>query len=220
MGPVVQMCALPQRSMFDKIHTPTSNQMVNLTQGTGARRSATRRRHQSAPPGIGLTIAIAAISGVVCWFWLVSGRANPPDPSAPNVSDLTEVEKDDIAGALTTMNLPGDVAALVREAKDDGCRRPIAWVTLVSAPGEPPSRIRLISGDYFSPLFEVSATPVRVALPFPAPYETGHGVLTAIDVGGSAAIALRPAWRVSARDGNTTRPVFWHPVNKCSPRNG
>ena len=29
---------------------------------------------------------------------------------------------------------------------DGGCRRPVAWVSLVSAPGEPPSQIRLISG--------------------------------------------------------------------------
>jgi hypothetical protein len=191
-----------------------------MTQDTEARRSAPRRKNRSAPPGIGLTIAIAVISGVVCWFWLASGRANPPNPAAPNVSELTEVDEPDIADALTTMSSPNAVLAQFRQSQDGSCRRPIAWVSLVSAPGEPPSHIRLISGSYYSPNFEVSATPVRVAIPYPAPYETGHGVLTAIDVGGSATVALLPAWRVSAQDEKTSRAVIWHPVKSCNPRNG
>jgi hypothetical protein len=193
--------------------------MPDMTQDTEARRSAPRRKNQGALPGIGLTTAIAVISGVVCWFWLASGRANPLKPTAPNVSDLTEVEEPEVAGALTTMNPSNTVRAQFREGKENGCRRPLAWVSLVSAPGEPPSRIRLISGTYYSPIYEVSAAPVRVALPFPAPYERGHGALTAIDVGGSATISLLPAWRVSAQDGKTTHAVTWHPVKSCSPRN-
>jgi hypothetical protein len=190
-----------------------------MTQDTEARRSAARRKNHGPSPGIGLTIAIAVISGIVCWFWLGSGRANPLNPTAPNVSDLTEVEEGEVAGALTTMNLPNSALPQFREGKDGGCRRPLAWVSLVSAPGEAPSRVRLISGTYYSPVFEVSAKPVRVALPFPAPYETGQGTLTAIDVGGSATISLLPAWRVSTQDGKTTRAVTWYPAKHCSPRN-
>jgi hypothetical protein len=167
---------------------------------------------------MGLAIAIAVISGVVCWFWLTLGRANPLKPTAPNVSDLTEVQEREVAGALSSMSLSNAELAQFREGKDGGCRQPLAWVSLVSAPGEPPSRIRLISGTYYSPVFEVSVKPVRVAIPFPAPYETGHGALTAIDVGGSANISLLPAWRVSAQDGKTTRTVTWNPVKTCSPR--
>jgi hypothetical protein len=190
-----------------------------MTQDRETGRAAPRRKNRSAAPGIGLTIAIAVISGVVYWFWLASGRANPLKPTAPNVSDLTQVEEREVAGALSTVNAPNAVLDQFREGKDGGCPQPLAWVSLVSAPGEPPGRIRLISGLYYSPVFEVSAIPVRVALPFPAPYETGHGALTAIDVGGSATISLLPAWRVSAQDGKTTRAVTWHPVKGCSPRN-
>jgi hypothetical protein len=132
---------------------------------------------------------------------------------------MTEVEEQEITGALTTMGLPNTALAQYREGKDGGCRQPVAWVSLVSTPGEPPSHIRLISGTYYSPVFEVAATPVRVALPFPAPYETGRGALTAIDVGGSATISLLPAWRISAQDGRATRVVTWDPVKSC-PRNG
>jgi hypothetical protein len=166
---------------------------------------------------MGLTIGIAVISGIMSWFWLGSGRANLP---APNMSELTEVPESDIPGALTTMGPPNPGLAQFREAQEGRCRRPLAWVSLQSVPGEPPSHIRLISGTYFSPVFEVTAVPVRVALPYPAPYETGHGVLTAIDVGGSATVALLPAWRVAAQDGRASRVVTWHPVNNCTPRNG
>ena len=203
---------------FHRAHTRTASIVVpDMTQETEASRSVPRRKNRSALPGIGLSIAIAVISGVVSWFWLASGRANL---LAPNVSELTEVEEGDIADALATTSLSKAGLAQFREAQDGSCRRPLAWVSLQSAPGEPPSHIRLISGTYFSPVFEVSAVPVRVALPYPAPYETGHGVLTAIDVGGSTTIALLPAWRVSAQDGRTTRVVTWHPVKNCSPRNG
>jgi hypothetical protein len=191
-----------------------------MTQDTEAKRSSSRRKKRSAPPGIGLAIAIAVIAGVVCLFWLTSGSANSLKPAAPNVSELAEVEDSDIAGALATMSLSNAVLAQFREGQDGNCRRPLAWVTLVAAPGEPPSHVRLISGTYFSPNFEVSATPVRVALPYPTPYESGHGVLTAIDVGGDASIALLPAWRVSAQSGETTRSVIWHPIKNCSTRNG
>jgi hypothetical protein len=190
-----------------------------MTQDTEARRSAAQRKDQRDPPGIGLSIAIAIICGVVCWFWLARGRADTP-PTAANISELREVEAPQVAGALTTLSLSNAARAEFQEGKDGRCRRPLAWVSLVSAPGEPPSRVRLISGTYYSPSFEVSATPVRVAIPFPAPYETGRGTLTVIDVGGSATISLLPAWRVSASDGRTTRAVTWHPVKKCTSRNG
>ncbi len=191
-----------------------------MTQSSQASRLAPRTKRQSGPPGVGLSIAVAIISGVVCWFWLVSGGANSPRSTAPNMSSLTEVEDAEVADALTTMSLPNAVRAQFRAAKDGTCPRPLAWVSLATPPGEPPSHIRLISGTYYSPVFEVSATPVRVALPFPAPYATGHGALTAIDVGGSATIALLPVWRVSAQDGRATRAVTSQPAKTCGPRHG
>ena len=195
----------------------------DMTQDTEARRSAPRRRQQSALPGIGPTVMIAVISGVVCWVWLAAGRANPAKSIAPNMSELTQLEDREIAGALTTINSPNALLARFREqeqGKEGGCRLPLASVSLVSAPGQPPGHIRLISGTYVSPVFEVSAAPVRVAIPFPAPYEIGHGILTAMGDGGSATIALLPAWRVSAADGKTTHAVTWTPVKNCGPRNG
>jgi hypothetical protein len=191
--------------------------LPDMTQETEARRSALQRRSRGATPGTGSALAIAVISGIICWFWLGAGRANPFKPAVPDGSNLTEVAESEVAGASTTMSLSNAALAQFREAKDGSCRRPLAWVSLESAPGEPPSRIRLISGTYYSPVFEVSAVPVRVAIPFPAPYEAGRGLLTVLDVGGSATISLLPAWRVSAQDGKTTHVVTWHPVKSCTP---
>ncbi len=189
-----------------------------MTQDTQAKRAAPRLKSQKALPGLGLLITIVIISGAVCWYWLAEGPGSAK-PMTPNVSSLKEVEARDIAPALTTMNMPNALLAKYQDGKE-GCRQPLAWVSLVSAPGEPPGKIRLISGTYVSPIFEVSATPVRVAIPYPAPYETGRGVLTAVDVGGSAMVALLPAWHVSAQEGKITRPVTWTPVKNCSVRNG
>jgi hypothetical protein len=44
------------------------------------------------------------------------------------------------------MGLPNTALAEFREGKGGGCRRPVGWVSLVSAPGEPPGHIRFISG--------------------------------------------------------------------------
>jgi len=165
-------------------------------------------------------VAMAVVSGVVWWFWLASGRADSAKSGPATISALTEVTEQDIADALTTMAPSNGPLARFQATKDGTCRQPLAWVSLVSLPGEPPSQIRLISGSYYSPVIAVSATPVRVAIPYPKPYETGRGELTAVDVGGSATIALLPAWRVSAADGKTTREVVWHPVERCSHSNG
>jgi len=189
-----------------------------MTQDTQAKRATPRLKSQKAPPGAGLVIAIVIISGVVCWYWLANGIGSA-NPLPPNESSLKEVEAQDIAPALTTLSVPSASLGKYQEGKD-GCRQPLAWVSLVSAPGESPGHIRLISGTYVSPVFEVSAKPVRVAIPYPAPYETGRGVLTVLDAGGSAMVALLPAWHVSAQDGKVTRPVTWTPVKNCSVRNG
>jgi len=189
-----------------------------MTQGTEAQYAAPRRQSASAPPGLGLATAIAVIVGTLGGWWLASGRSQPPEPDEPDVSALQEVVEPEVMDALGTMNLSDAAIAQFREGKPRGCRRPLAWVAVASLPGASPSRIRLISGNYYSPVFEVTATPVRVALPFPAPYETGHGTLTAIEVGGSASVSLLPAWRVAAQDGKLTRTVRWHPLQKCQSR--
>jgi len=55
---------------------------------------------------------------------------------------------------------------------------------------------------------------VRVAIPYPAPYEAGQGILSVL-LGGEATVALTPAWNISPKAGVTERAVTWQPSESC-----
>ncbi len=163
---------------------------------------------------------MAVLSGIVCWIWLLSGVARDarPDSGQYVISELAPVADQDLAGALTTM--AGSNAFLAQfKQRATGCPQPLAWVSVARLTGQPPGTVRLQSGNYLSPVFDLSDAPVRVAIPYPAPYETGYGKLTAMDAGGSAVVSLLPAWRVSTQDGGATHGVTWHPAKRCMQPN-
>ena len=83
------------------------------------------------------------------------------------------------------------------------------------SPGQPDGRIRLQSGSYFSPAFELTDRPVRVAVPYPAPYAAGRGTMAVLGATTSAIVALRPAWAVVAGRPAQTRNVTWQPSGRC-----
>jgi len=177
---------------------------------------------QSRLPGLWPAATVVLLSGIVGWVWLMSGAGTATTPEAGAqavVSELGQVDDRDVTGALTTMNGSNEFLAQFKQ-RTGACPLPLAWVSLALAPGQPATTIRLRSGTYFSPVFNLSNVPVRLAVPYPAPYETGHGTLTAMDVGGSAIIALLPAWHVSAQNGEATREVTWRIGSRCKPPNG
>jgi hypothetical protein len=169
-------------------------------------------------PGLWLATGIGLVVAILTWVLLGDvTTSSAPGATVVGVSQLAQVEDADLAEALTTMG--GDGAFLARFKKNaKECPSPLAWVSVVGSPGQPPSVIRLQSGTYFSPLFKISETPVRVAIPYPAPYETGHGALMA--VGASATIALQPAWHVNAPAGAVARNVIWRVIDRCGLKNG
>src|SRR6185312_988578 len=177
---------------------------------------------RSQVPGLWPAAMIALASGIACWFWLATnpGSANSPkNGGLAAASELAEVDDRDIAAALATMN--GSSAFLARfKGRAAGCPLPLAWVSLVRAPGQPPGTVRLRSGAYFSPVFTLTDTPQRVAIPYPGAYETGSGELMALSAGGRAIIALRPAWHVAAQSDDAMRRVTWHPANRCKTQGG
>ena len=59
------------------------------------------------------------------------------------------------------------MARLLKGTRDCGGR--LAWVTLSRSNDATAQMARLRSGNYFSPAFAVTKTPVRVAIPYPAP---------------------------------------------------
>jgi hypothetical protein len=184
--------------------------------------STARPTGQTRPPGLWPAGAIAVVSGVMCWSMLASGAliAKAPANGPPGASsELRQVDDQDVQAALTTMTLSSSVAVEIKDTATK-CKQPLAWLTLASEAGQQAVRVRLRSGAYLSPVFELSNVPVRVAIPFPGPYETGRGTLQAMHSGGGAAIALLPAWHVPLPDGASAHEVTWHPAPRCKQSNG
>jgi hypothetical protein len=189
----------------------------DISAGQGSTSADATSASQGAVPGLWPAAIIAILCAVVSWTWLATGLTTATAPSSNDdvaASELAQVNDQDIDGALTT--LVGDAAFMAQfKKRADGCQRPLAWVSLARGSAQAPARIRLQSGSYYSPVFTVTDAPVRVAIPYPALYEAGRGALTAFDVGGSAIVALLPAWRVSGQNAGITHQVLWHPNKRC-----
>ena len=195
-----------------------------MMQETEARRSTAGGQvdDQRGIPGVLPAAAVAMLSGVLCWIWLVSGAGTAmtsAGDAAAVASELAQVDDQDVGAALTTME--GPTAFLARfKSRTAGCPEPLAWVTVARAPGQPAGTVRLGSGTYFSPVFDLSDAPVRIAIPYPGPYDAGHGTLTVMSAGGRAMVALRPAWQVPTQGGAASREVIWHPSDRCKSSHG
>lgn len=171
-------------------------------------------------PGLLSAVAVAVLSGVLFWTWLSSraGMNATRGSGTAVVSELAPVNRRDLNAALTTMD--GSDAFLARFKNDArGCPQPLAWVSVALAPGQPPGTVRLQSGAYFSPTFTLTSVPLRVAIPYPAPYETGYGRLSIMHTGGTGLIALRPTWYALADHSVMTRDVTWHHGDRCKSAN-
>jgi hypothetical protein len=162
------------------------------------------------------------MSGIVCWIWLTSAgmtAAPPASGTATITSEVAQVADQDVTAALTTMN--GSLSFLTQfRQRTGGCPLPLAWVSVARVPGQPSGTVRFRSGTYFPPVFDLSDIPQRVALPYPGPYETGHGALTVMNAGGGAIVALTPALQVSTQSSNATRAVTWPVNNRCRSPGG
>jgi hypothetical protein len=189
----------------------------DLSAPSGLATGTDAHAHAGAVPGVWPAIAMAALFALGSGGWLTSGTDNASASTGPNdmaASELAEVGSRDIAAALGTMD--GDAAFLGQfKKRAQDCPQPLAWVSLARAPGQPPSQIRLQSGSYFSPAFNLFDAPMRVAIPFPPLYEMGHGNLVVFARGGSALVALSPVWKVAPHDGGIAHQVIWHPDKRC-----
>ena len=168
-------------------------------------------------PGAWAAALIAAISA------LIAGTLARPEGRAahraapPGISQLAEVAPDEIGAALETLAASPEEMAQLRARED--CRRKLAWVTIAGLPNRPPGRIRLQSGKYISPAFDLTDVPVRVALPYPAPYPAGRGTIAVVGASSDASVALTPPWQVAAQQGFQSREVTWTPAGGCPAAN-
>jgi hypothetical protein len=174
---------------------------TELQQGQ-ARQRALRSRTVAAS-------VVAAAGGVLTAGILYLTANNISTGEASNLSTLATTE---IAAATQTMDLMSS-PQLVAAARN--CTAPLAYVRIAKMPGTAGGPIRIKSGNYLSPPFEMTDAPQQVAIPFPAPYPQGHGTISVEGNATGAVISLSPAWHIDALNGATTRNVIWKPGYPC-----
>lgn len=136
-----------------------------------------------------------------------------PDDSSSEPLELSAVLNSEIDGAVQSMR-SDVVAAAATDAKS--CKTPLAFVSVVGTPAAPASVVRIRSGAYVSPPIALGAVAQRVAIPFPAPYETGKGVLEIEGNAENVGVWLKPMWQAAKLDGTRPIHVTWVPRKNCN----
>lgn len=166
-------------------------------------------------PSRGIIITIigalvtAGIATAVLRPDLVGGSSGPV--GSAEESTLEALAPAEINSALPTLDLATSKAA-VEDAK--ACKAPLAWVTLVQRSGRQGGMVRVRSGSYLSPPIQVTSAPQRIAIPYPAPYPTGRGVLSLVGDADQVGFYLRPG-RIANVNGTYSVNVWWHVRSPC-----
>jgi hypothetical protein len=158
---------------------------------------------------IGIVGAIA-IAGIAATVVLPRVGGDKPAPVGEE-SNLEVLLPADIIAALPTLD-PGTSKAAVDDAKN--CKAPLAWVTLTQRSGGNGGMVRVRSGPYLSPPIKLSPAPQRIAIPYPAPYPSGRGVLTLVGEADQVGFYLTPG-RVQDVHGIYSINVRWQVRNPC-----
>jgi hypothetical protein len=157
--------------------------------------------------GIAGGLVIAGIAAAVVLPRIVGDK---PPAGVGEESTLEVLVPADINAALPTLD-PGTSKAAVDDAKN--CKAPLAWVTLTQRNGHG-GMVRVRSGQYVSPPIKLTPAPQRVAVPYPAPYPVGRGVLTLVGEADQVGFYLRPGG-IQDVNGTYSVNVRWQVRNPC-----
>ncbi len=134
-------------------------------------------------------------------------------PAAPlGSSTLEMVAKADLADAIVSLG-PLAPAAAVAEAQT--CKSPLAYVTVSADVTTSPGTIRIRSGSFLTPTIRLTPSPRRIAIPFPAPYPTGRGMLVVEGVGQGVNVWLSPGQYYSKLESTAAINVIWTAKSPC-----
>jgi len=158
--------------------------------------------------GIGGGLAVFATCAVVVSATVSGGNgAGGGDESMLEMLPAAEIE-----AAVPTLD-PSDSKFAIENAKS--CKVPLAWVTLMQGPETEGEMVRVRSGAYLSPPFRLTAAPQRIAIPYPAPYPAGRGVLRLVGVARKVEFHLTPG-AVHDVNGAFSVNVIWKVRNPCT----
>lgn len=153
---------------------------------------------------------LMAGGGILCGAAIALALTVMPAEQATTPS-LDMVARDQIEAALLSL-APQSAGALAGDARQ--CKVPLASVTVATSTtaGAPQTgTIRIRSGSYLSPPIVVGPAPQRVAIPFPAPYPTGKGVLVVEGAARGLNVWLTPGSSFAQIDGPAPINVVWTP---------
>ena len=157
--------------------------------------------------GIAGGLVIAGIAGAILYPAVVSDKP----VVIGEESTLEVLAPGDINAAIPSLE-PGTSKAAVDDARN--CKVPLAWVTLRQRPGERGDMVRIRSGAYLSPPIKLTPAPQRVAIPYPAPYPVGRGVLSLVGEANQVGFFLNPGG-IHDVNGAYSINVRWQVRNPC-----
>lgn len=155
---------------------------------------------------------LLVISGGALLTALLVAFALGLNPGSSNEAKLTPVAVSELDAAAATL-IGSQAAQRVADAKT--CKAPLVVLTIVKKGGSPDATIRIGSGDYVSPPFVVTDKPQQVAVPFPAPYPVGKGVMSVMGEGKDITVYMTPGWTVPILSGTATHNVWWDTKPNC-----
>lgn len=170
---------------------------------------STASKSSISPALLGLGGGVVA---AICVVGVMLSSGNKPVGTAERPA-LSLVAKGDIEKASGTI-APEQKDKIVEEAK--ACRAPIAQMRISKADTNGRGVIRIRAGNYLSPAFTVGDAPINVAVPFPAPYETGKGEISIEGAATGVFVEMTPGVTVN-NDTSTLRtvPVWWQTDKPC-----
>jgi hypothetical protein len=175
------------------------------------RREPPRDRKPGSSRGIVIGIAGGLVIAGIAAAVVLPGAGGPKTAGVGEESVLEVLVPADINAALPTLD-PGSSKAAVEDAKN--CKAPLGWVTLTQRPGGHGGMVRIRSGNYTSPPIKLTPAPQRVAIPYPAPYPVGRGVLTLVGEADQVGFFLTPGG-VYDVNGAYSVNVRWQVRNPC-----
>ncbi len=126
--------------------------------------------------------------------------------------EISQVEFKDLAEAGDSLN-QSVANKLIDDAKN--CREPLSFLTFKSL-GSNGGSIQVLTGLYQSPVITLRPhEALRLALPWPASYQSGTGAYTLINNTDGVGVYLRPGLRVEAGPSRHIINVRWTPRNPC-----
>jgi len=163
------------------------------------------RPGKAALPTLALLLTGIIMLGAVGGWFLSPREAS----DAPVVAMLSPEQLPD---AIASLNAGAQATARSDQRE---CRVPFGFIT-VATPGNPAGgMVSFRTSKYQSPVFHVTDTPQRIAIPSPLPETGGVDLLSADGDAKGLVVSLYPTARMEPVNGSTTVKVIWRPRPPC-----